>query len=59
MIKAVVKAAMEDLCSQPGTDFRRVTLTAKTYQQEKDKVNGEKLQKDEKETVTLLLRKWS
>ncbi len=56
-MKAVVKAAMEDLCSKPGTDFRRVTLTAKTYQQEKDKVNGEKLQKDEKETVTVLLRK--
>jgi hypothetical protein len=45
MIKAVVKAAMEDLCSQPGTDFRRVTLTAKTYNQKMDKFNGKNPQK--------------
>jgi hypothetical protein len=40
MMKAVVKAAMEDLCNKPGTDFRRVILTAKTYNQKKDKLNG-------------------
>ncbi len=45
MMKAVVKAAMEDLCSKPGTDFRRVTLTAKTYNQKRTNSTGRNYKK--------------